>query len=83
MYDANRDPVSLRKHSLRVRFPNRVPLGGKPDRLLILLCRVPAQRHRAHLESMVSLDQVFCCLWSHWSPDPNTHLPGGDSVTVQ
>lgn len=74
---------SLSKTSFRVKFPDRVPLGGKSDYLPILLCRVLATRHRPYLELMVSLEQVFCCLWSHGGPDPNTHLLGRDSVTVQ
>lgn len=59
------------------------PLGKEVGSHLVSFCRVSAQRHRAHLESLVPLEQVFSCLWSHWGPDPHTHLLGRDCVTVQ
>lgn len=71
------------KNQPQVRCPDRVHSGGESAYLLVLLFRIPAPRHRPHLELVVSLEQVFCCLWSHWGPDPNTHLHGRDGVTVQ
>lgn len=50
---------------------------------LISFCRIPTPGHRAHLGSLVSLEQVFGSLWSYGGPDPHTHLPGRDGVIVQ